>query len=100
MRGAVTGRFAARTDGGGAVFGVTPGACALLARSRAPATPPAAPSRPYILQGCRDHAALATWLRQPCSKPPAQVVPGWLKRLPRPARRSTAPTEPSKIGRA
>src|SRR6266540_583458 len=31
--------------------------------------------RPYILHGCRAHAAPATWLRQPCRKTPARVVP-------------------------
>jgi hypothetical protein len=40
-----------------------------------PVTPPAAPVRPYILHGCRVHAAPATWLGQPCSKTPARAVP-------------------------
>jgi hypothetical protein len=30
-------------------------------------TRPDAPSRPFLLHGCRDHAAPATWLGHPCS---------------------------------
>src|SRR6266700_1987699 len=34
----------------------------------------AAPVRPFILHGCLAHAAVATWLGQPCSKPSPRVV--------------------------
>src|SRR6266702_6867864 len=49
-----------------------------------PATRSAAPSRPFVLHGCRDHAVPATWLGQPCSKSSARVVPKGLTRLLRP----------------
>jgi len=45
----------------------------------------AAPFRPFILHGCRAHAALATWLRHSCRKDLVQAVPELLTRFPCPA---------------
>jgi len=54
--------------------------------------PPAATlSIPSILHGCLAHAAIATWLRQPCSKDPVRVVRQGVKRCLWPVRRSIAP---------
>src|SRR5690348_3382487 len=55
-----------------------------------PDPPPAAPVHPLILHGCRAHAAPATCLGHPCSKPSTRMVPEGRKRFLRLHASSTA----------